>query len=136
LRKSKNDKLIIKKLIKKFIKANLSKEARMPHDADTRCGLFRISLNKSIIHEMIIGFDYTERENVDYWDEKFDCYVKEIEEMLPQSHYSRFEDWFCDNYNNTEIFDDIFKPEDDEIEIESEEEERLFGSSKNFFGSV
>jgi hypothetical protein len=111
--KTKNDFLIKKNNSTKTLSSN---KAKMPHNADTRCGLFRISLNKNIIHEMILGFGYTERENVNYWDSKFSFYVKDIEEMIPQSQYSNFENWFCDNYNNTEIFDDIFKPEEEEDE--------------------
>jgi hypothetical protein len=103
----------------------------MPHYSDTRCGLFRISLNKSIIHEMILGMGYEEREKKS-WEDNFDCYVEDIENMIPSSQLSNFETWFYDNYNNTEIFDDIFKPEEELIEIESdsEDEETSWGKKK------
>ena len=80
----------------------------MPFLADSRCGVWNIELNASIILdelELRLEKEYSEdiKEGSNFW-----LYVIQIENAFPcHTIMPNFWDWFSDNYDNVEMWNEI-----------------------------
>ena len=93
----------------------------MPFINDSRCGVWKIELNVSIICaelEIMLEKEYSEdiTEGSKFW-----FYVIQIENTFPcHTIMPDFWDWFRDNYDNVETWNEI---QDLFVNVEEEEEE-------------
>lgn len=80
----------------------------MPFKADTRCGLMNIELNVYVIWGELET--YTEK-IYEGFDEDMEEYTRQLEveytKMCNKGRIMDFWEWFCENYNNVEIWDTI-----------------------------
>ena len=93
----------------------------MPFCADTRCGVFQVSLNVYSIHEEISDYTIDHQElDMEYFGELdneegsvFYKYVYDLENDYNKALNSnpqtcpKFWDWFYDNYNSIESWEDV-----------------------------